>query len=800
MPLSDSDREILLSCGIPEEKLPPKPCPAVELPSVVEFIFSRWPPVLICMGIVLLFLAIFAFHVYWRRAQKAEQDRSEILSSAEGFAVHITQHFLPSRAVDAYRFRGLRNKEATVSIKFDNLGLTLQDGRSVLDGVSGEFKHSRMAAIMGPSGAGKTTFMNVLCGKANYGSMCGSALFNDGKLDFGSLKAVMGFVPQDDVVHERLTVRENLLFAARLRSPPSMPSDHLNDIVEDVLNVLQVGHIQGSIVGSVEERGISGGQRKRVNIGIELAASPTLLFLDEPTSGLDSTSSLQIINSLGKMTQLRMTIIMVIHQPRYPLFTLFHDVLLLGPGGRTVYLGPSGDAKNYFEGLGFKMPACENPADWLMDILSGTVPNAQLADFKPSMLFDMWSKRSAQPVAAPYGRSLSRFEDHAVLVRSIDDEWAKIDADHSGALDEVELQHFMQSCCHHDVHKEVVRELMSRISSTGKHASKQDLVDFVVGLAAPASLDDAAAADKTSLTFNVIPEGAISDTQPLLSRPDDNFNLARVGFFGQFQIILTRRLVQFFRESKQRFLDVGLVTFCACGVGFMHSGAMATNEADLPSNLLIFYMGLALVSSTSCLRVFGADRPIFWRERSSGLNVLAFFGARWWGNAFDLATQCSIYSFVYFVFTRPPVDYMDYFIPCLLVTLASASWGYFISVIVPPASSMMATVIFVLLFCGILGDPRQMQPHSSSRAFLLVPSLTRWAIPMTLNATLEHAEDQSLCIHAGLKVVQRHYSEACSFGTLGHWEEGVAVLLATSCILTIAGYLGLRFANSSKTV
>merc|ERR1719392_441714 len=114
---------------------------------------------------------------------------------------------------------------------------------------------------------------------------------------------------------------------------------------------MQVDHIQDSIVGSVEQRGISGGQRKRVNIGLELAAQPSVLFLDEPTSGLDATSSLTVVLSLKKMCQLGMSSIMVIHQPRYSLFTLFDDVLLLGKGGQAVYLGTSLGAKPNVESL-----------------------------------------------------------------------------------------------------------------------------------------------------------------------------------------------------------------------------------------------------------------------------------------------------------------------------------------------------------------------------------------------------------------------------------------------------------------
>merc|ERR1719419_1130466 len=157
----------------------------------------------------------------------------------------------------------------------------------------------------------------------------------------------MGFVPQDDIVHENLTVGEQIGFSAQLRSSTGTSMKKIRLVTEDVLTVMQIDHIRDSIVGGVEQRGISGGQRKRVNIGLELAANPTVLFLDEPTSGLDATSSLTIVNSLKKMTRLGMTSIMVVHQPRYSLFTLFDDVLLLGKGGRTVFLGPSLGAKPF---------------------------------------------------------------------------------------------------------------------------------------------------------------------------------------------------------------------------------------------------------------------------------------------------------------------------------------------------------------------------------------------------------------------------------------------------------------------
>ncbi|CAE8667140.1 unnamed protein product [Polarella glacialis] len=300
---------------------------------------------------------------------------------------------MPSIQIEKHRFHGLKEKSEPMDIRFESLGLDLHSGTTVLSGVTGEFKAGKCCAIMGPSGAGKTTFMNALCGKAWYGTTTGKVFINGQEASIADFKPCVGFVPQDDIVHESLTVDEQIFAAAKLRGEPGTTDKDAKRVTEDVLQILQINHIRNSVVGSVEHRGISGGQRKRVNIGLELvaelddqAADPTVLFLDEPTSGLDSTSSLTIIESLKKLGELGMTSIMVIHQPRYSLFTLFDEVLLLGRG----LSGPSLGAVPYFKRLGFDIPATENPADWLMDLISGEIRSKTMPNFEPSMLFDPW--------------------------------------------------------------------------------------------------------------------------------------------------------------------------------------------------------------------------------------------------------------------------------------------------------------------------------------------------------------------------------------------------------------------------
>lgn len=183
-------------------------------------------------------------------------------------------------------FRAFKTIRPKITIDFEDLGLTLHDGNPILTGVSGRFCHSRVAAIMGPSGAGKSTFLNVIMGKASHlGKVSGQMRANGREVSPESLKAIVGFVPQEDIVHEDLTVRENLVYSARLRLSAAKPLKEQLAIVDDVINVLQLRHVQHNVVGSAERRGISGGQRKRVNIGWELVAKPSVLFMDEPTSG-----------------------------------------------------------------------------------------------------------------------------------------------------------------------------------------------------------------------------------------------------------------------------------------------------------------------------------------------------------------------------------------------------------------------------------------------------------------------------------------------------------------------------------
>eukprot|EP01032_Pedospumella_encystans_P014018 gene14018-16118_t len=264
-----------------------------------------------------------------------------------------------------------------LTVSFLNMNLALKaSGATVLRNICVSIRPFNVTAIMGPSGAGKTTFLSLLRGQAHYAQVTGSMTVNGFPVEsLERLKTRTAYVPQDDIVNDELSVEENILFSALLFNKRGhLRVDEVMPMVIQAERLLDIVHIRTSVVGSPLNRGISGGQKKRVSIAMELMKEAELFFLDEPTSGLDSASSMLVVNALHFLASKGVNVSTTIHQPRQEILSLMDNLLLLAPGGRVTYFGPIIDLHFHFSQLKYTCPVGINIADFVMDLLCGFVP------------------------------------------------------------------------------------------------------------------------------------------------------------------------------------------------------------------------------------------------------------------------------------------------------------------------------------------------------------------------------------------------------------------------------------------
>ncbi|CAN8209284.1 unnamed protein product [Coccothraustes coccothraustes] len=240
--------------------------------------------------------------------------------------------------------------------------------KEVLRDVNGIMKPG-LNAILGPTGSGKSSLLDILAARKDPRGLSGDILIN-GAPQPANFKCTSGYVVQDDVVMGTLTVRENLKFSAALRLPKSVKEQEKNERVNQIIKELGLSKVADSKVGTQFSRGVSGGERKRTNIGMELITDPAILFLDEPTTGLDASTANAVLLLLKRMSKQGRTIIFSIHQPRYSIFRLFDNLTLLA-AGRVLYHGPAQHAIEYFQSIGYQCEPYNNPADFFLDVING---------------------------------------------------------------------------------------------------------------------------------------------------------------------------------------------------------------------------------------------------------------------------------------------------------------------------------------------------------------------------------------------------------------------------------------------
>jgi ABC-type multidrug transport system ATPase subunit len=268
---------------------------------------------------------------------------------------------------------------ATLQWKNVEYGVTDAKGqkRTILRKVSGHLRRGRLTAIIGPSGAGKTSLLNLLSGRSGAGrgkTVGGEVRLRGDVVNPAKERDQFSYVMQEDHLWPTSTPKEAIRFAAKLRSVGGKTVEDREERIAQVIEELGLEKCQDSIIGGVNVKGISGGERKRVAIGIEIVSQPAVLFLDEPTSGLDSYSAKMCVEIMREIAHSGKNVLTTIHQPSSEIFHLFDDVIFMCQG-RVVYQGPLKRIKGHFAALKQPCPDGYNIADHVMETMQTLPPD-----------------------------------------------------------------------------------------------------------------------------------------------------------------------------------------------------------------------------------------------------------------------------------------------------------------------------------------------------------------------------------------------------------------------------------------
>ena len=274
----------------------------------------------------------------------------------------------------------LMTDHVPASLHFSGISYTLGN-RKILDGISGRVKPGQVMAIMGASGAGKSTFLDILARKDKRGTVTGTSLVNGREVSDNEFRKVVGYVDQEDTLMPTLTAYETVLYSALLRLPREMSLEAKKFRTLETMQELGIMGIKDMTIGSsgrstlrmvtrgthflTGHRSISGGEKRRVSIACELVTSPSILFLDEPTSGLDAYNAYNVVESLTSLARdYNRTVVFTIHQPRSNIVAMFDHLVLLAHG-KAVYSGEFSKCHDYLERIGQPCPPGFNIADYL---------------------------------------------------------------------------------------------------------------------------------------------------------------------------------------------------------------------------------------------------------------------------------------------------------------------------------------------------------------------------------------------------------------------------------------------------
>ncbi|XP_059462262.1 ABC transporter G family member 39-like isoform X1 [Corylus avellana] len=262
-----------------------------------------------------------------------------------------------------------------------------EDRLQLLRDVSGAFRPGILTALVGVSGAGKTTLMDVLAGRKTSGYTDGTITISGYPKNQATFARVSGYCEQNDIHSPYVTIYESVLYSAWLRLSANVRTETRKMFVEEVMELVELKQLRNALVGLPGIDGLSIEQRKRLTIAVELVANPSIIFMDEPTSGLDARAAAIVMRTVRNTVDTGRTVVCTIHQPSIDIFEAFDELLLMKRGGQVIYAGPLGHHSHklieYFEAVSGvpKIKDGYNPATWMLEVTAPTVEAQRDVDF-----------------------------------------------------------------------------------------------------------------------------------------------------------------------------------------------------------------------------------------------------------------------------------------------------------------------------------------------------------------------------------------------------------------------------------
>ncbi|KAF9463956.1 hypothetical protein BDZ94DRAFT_1282345 [Collybia nuda] len=601
----------------------------------------------------------------------------------------------------------LMTDHVPASLHFSSLSYTL-GSRTILDSISGSVKPGQVMAIMGASGAGKSTFLDILARKRKRGSVSGLTLVNGREVKDEEFKSVMGFVDQEDTLMSTLTVYETVLYSALLRLPREMSFEAKKFRTLETMNELGILGIKDFRIGDSGKRSISGGEKRRVSIACELVTSPSILFLDEPTSGLDSFNAFNVVDSLVSLARnYNRTVVFTIHQPRSNIVALFDQLVVLAMG-KLVYSGEFSKCQDYFTSIGQPCPPGFNIADYLIDLTMNASMDTSAAESREDLIDE----------PAEDTTNLGDEERGLVppFIRS------RGSSSSSSPVEDTELQTRTTSLTSTgNFIKRKTSQIFEAVTSTSLTANKPlspklaGLVDAYVNSDIATGIRQESEELQAETARSVGGRGVIGRGNELRDVAVETTLLRgrkRASWGTQFRILSGRAFKNLYRDpallAAHYLSSIALAVICGL---FFHN---VTNDiAGFQNRLGIFFFTLALFgfSCLSSLGLFANERILFMRERANGYySSFTYFSSKVLFDILPLRLVPPlmfggiVYGLVGLVPTVP--GFWKFMLTLVLFNLTTASVVLWLSIAFASISvaSLVGTLVmlFNLLFTGLL--------------------------------------------------------------------------------------------------